>query len=295
MSMQRVQAKRTVAPNGRSAVPAPIQATKPTTAPAPVLAAALTSVGEWTRRHGEWVLGGATGVAMMIALWMALVSAPTSPAYAALYGDGGVVFRIFYFHVPIAWCAYLAFFVVFAASAYYLWRGDPRADRLARTSAELGVMFTTLTLISGSIFGRPTWGAWWAWDPRLTTTLILWFIYVGYLLLRFYMGEAPGGARAAAVLGILGFLDVPINYLSVEWWVGQHPSLMVTLTRGGVANQGHLAGGAVLALMVCLLAFTLLYAFLMLQLYRLEGLREVAASLRARIEMATSDMGDLDD
>ena len=95
---------------------------------------------------------------------------------------------------------------------------------IARANAEIGTLFTTLVLVTGSLWGRPVWGAWWAWDARMTTTLILWFIYVGYLLLRSYTGRSEGGARTAAVLGIVGFVDVPIDYLSITWWRTQHPA-----------------------------------------------------------------------
>ncbi|HEX6122847.1 MAG TPA: cytochrome c biogenesis protein CcsA, partial [Ktedonobacterales bacterium] len=166
----------------------------------------------------------------------------------------------------------------------YLWRKDERWDWLARAGAEIGIIFTTLTLITGSLWGRPIWGTWWTWDPRLTTTLILWFIYIGYLLVRTYMGRTASAARAAAVVGILGFVDVPINYLSTTWWRTQHPSLMVTTN-----NAGHLTGPALFAMFIALAAFTLLFGFLLLQVYRLERLQTAALRLRARVE-ADSDL-----
>jgi heme exporter protein C len=227
------------------------------------------------------VLGAVTAITMLVAIWAALSYAPID----AIQGDA---WRIFYFHVPVAWVAYLAFFVVFGASLLYLWRKDERWDWLARGGAEIGIVFTTLTLITGSLWGRPIWGAWWTWDPRLTTTLILWFIYVGYLLVRTYMGRTESAARAAAVVGILGFVDVPINYLSTTWWRTQHPSLMVTTD-----NAGHLTGPALFALFVSLAAFTLLFGYLLLQVYRLERLQDTALRLRARVE-SDSDLDERD-
>ena len=230
----------------------------------------------WLRpaaRYGEVALGVAAALTMMVGIWAAFFYAPTE----AVQGD---VQRIEYFHVPMAWVAYLAFFIVFIASVMYLWRRDERWDWLARACAELGTVFTTLVLITGSLWGKPIWGTWWAWDARLTTTLILWFIYVGYLLLRSYTGRSEGGARAAAVLGIIGFIDVPIDYLSVTWWRTLHPALQVPL--GG---QPQAPAAVVSTLMLCLLAFTLLFAFLLIQVYRLQRLQSETLRLRARVEM----------
>ena len=222
--------------------------------------------------YGELALGGAAGLGVMVAIWMAFLFTPTD----AVQGN---VQRIEYFHVPIAWVAFLAFFVVFGASAMYLWKRDVRWDFLARASAEIGAVFTTLVLITGSIWGRAVWGTWWAWDARLTTTLILWFIYVGYLVLRSYTGWSEGGARAAAVLGIVGFVDVPIDYLSVTWWRTLHPALQVPL--GG---QPQAPASVVTALMLCMVAFTLVYGFVLLQVYRLQRMQFDAQRLRASIE-----------
>lgn len=163
--------------------------------------------------------------------------------------------RIVYLHVPLAWVAFLAFFVVCVASAAYLRTRQARWDRLGLASAEVGVVFTTAVLITGSIWGYPIWGTWWAWDPKLTTTLILWFLYLGYLMLRSY-AEPPRGARYAAVLGILGFVDVPIVYLSSTWWRTLHPQEIV----GPLAAQ---QSTDILGLLTfSLVAFTVLYVFL---------------------------------
>jgi heme exporter protein C len=167
----------------------------------------------------------------------------------------GVVQRIFYFHVPVAWVAFLSFFIVFIASIMYLSKRDDKWDRLAGASAEIGVVFTSLVLITGSIWARPMWGTWWVWDPRLTTALILWFIYVAYLLIRSYALEESRGARFAAVIGIVGFIDVPIVALTITLWRTQHP--------GPLIFEGGLAPSMLLTLLVCLAAFTTLYVVLL--------------------------------
>src|SRR5579883_2467840 len=159
---------------------------------------------------------GALLVTMVAALYAIFVWAPTERTM-------GHVQRIFYVHVSLAWLSYLAFFVVFVCSLGYLWRRDERWDALARASAEIGVVFTSLFILSGALWGRPVWGTWWTWDARLTTTAILWFIYVAYLMLRAYVPEVPRAARYAAVLGIVGFVDVPIVHMSVTWWRALHP------------------------------------------------------------------------
>lgn len=216
----------------------------------------------------DQVLGGLTLVTFFAALYLAFIYAPTE----AVQGD---VQRIFYFHVPIAWLMELSFFVVFLSSILFLWKREERWDVYARCSAELGVVFTTLVLISGSLWGRPIWGTWWAWDARMTTTLILWAIYVVYLMLRSYSADRARGARYAAVLGIIGFFDVPIIHLSVVLWRTLHPGMVVSLE-----GNGKLPPEMLLALMVSLLAFTLLYIYLLRQRIKLEWLKVDVEQLR---------------
>lgn len=163
--------------------------------------------------------------------------------------------RIVYFHVPMAWVAFLAFFVVFVASVAYLRTRRAFWDHLGYASAEVGVVFTTLVLVTGSIWGYPVWGTWWTWDPKLTTTLILWFLYLGYLMVRAY-AEPPRGPRFAAILGIVGFVDVPIVYLSSVWWRTLHPQPML----GPFAAQQSTS--IVPLLLLSLVAFTVFYVFL---------------------------------
>jgi heme exporter protein C len=168
-------------------------------------------------------------------------------------GDAG---RIVYFHVPMAWVAFLAFFVVFGASIAYLRSGNARWDHLGRASAEVGLVFTTLVLITGAIWGYPIWGTWWTWDPKLTTTLILWFMYLAYLMVRSY-AEPPRGPRFAAIVGIVAFFDVPIVYMSSYWWRTLHPPPAV-----GPLAAAQPSSTIVWILLLSLVAFTALYAFL---------------------------------
>lgn len=204
-----------------------------------------------TGRRGRIVLGGVTAVALLVGLWMALFYAPTELVE-------GNAQRIFYFHVPLAWTAYLAFFLVLVGSVGYLWKRDVRWDRLAACSAEIGLVLTTLVLITGSLWGKTVWGTWWSWDPRLTATLVLWFIYLGYGMVRQFTSSRERARRISAVLGIVGFVDVPIVHQSVVWWRSLHPDPVVLN-----ANGPQLPGTMLAALMVNLLAFTLLFVYLL--------------------------------
>jgi heme exporter protein C len=132
--------------------------------------------------------------------------------------DMGHLQKIMYVHVPSAWVAMIAFTMVFVTSILYLIRRDMKHDLLAASAAEVGVILTALTLALGSIWGRPTWGIWWTWDPRLTTTAVLLLIFVGYLALRSFTEDEDRRARWAAAVGIVGFLNVPVVYMSVRWW-----------------------------------------------------------------------------
>ena len=197
------------------------------------------------------VLGG---VMMLANLYLLFVEAPTD----AILGH---VQRVFYFHVPIAVMSFLAFFLVFVASIVYLVTRSPTWDRLAQASAEVGVVFVTLALITGVIWARPVWGTWWTWEPRLTTTLILWLIYVAYLMVRAYAANPTQGARYSAVVGIVGFVDVPIVYYSVIWWRSIHPSPLV----GPLAQQGALEGTMAAVLLFSFITFLILFVCLVAQ------------------------------
>jgi len=165
------------------------------------------------------ILGVLTAVLLSYALYEALVAAPTEKTM-------GDVQRIFYYHVPSAWTAFILFFVNFIASVVYLVRRNPKADIVALVTAEVGVVFCTVVLVTGPIWARPVWGIWWTWDLRLTLTLVLWLIYVSYLVLRRFSssGQTP---LLAAVLAVLGALDVPLVYFSIWFFRTQHPQPVI--------------------------------------------------------------------
>ncbi len=208
-------------------------------------------------------------VAMLGALWLVFVAVPTER-------EMGIVQRIFYFHVASAWVAFLGFFLVAGASAAYLWKGSRTADRLAEAAAEVGVLFCTLVLVTGPIWARPVWGVWWTWDPRLTMTVILWAIYASYLMLRAFGGEDEAVRRYAAVLGIIGVLDIPIIRVSVHLLRGIHPSVITRNEGGsGLVDPWMRAGLAVSSLALMLLA-----AWLIALRMRTARLAEEVAVLR---------------
>ena len=175
----------------------------------------------------------------------------------------GDIQRLMYVHVPAAWLAFMSFFVVFLMSVLYLIQRDLRWDRVAQSSAEIGVVFTVLTLALGSMWGKPTWGVWWAWDARLTATAIMLAIYVGYLAIRSFADDPDKRARWAAIVGIIGFANVPIVYLSVIWWrtLHQPPS-----------SPRSVSPEILWTLMFNLAAFTLVYIYLMMRRIRLAKL-----------------------
>lgn len=210
---------------------------------------------------------------MLLSAAVALTAVALIALYAPTERVQGPVQRIFYFHVPLAWVSYLAFFVVLLGSVCYLWKRDARWDRVARASAEIGVVFTTLMLITGSLWARPVWNTWWTWDARLTATLVLWFIYVGYLMLRAYTPDEERGARFGAVLGIIGFADVPIIHFSVQWWRTLHPEPVV------VRADPQLPAEMFITLLVSLIAMTLVYATLLTYRTHLERIEDANRSL----------------
>lgn len=197
------------------------------------------------RRLFRWRLAvAAAGALMLLALYFSLVYAPTERTM-------GQVQRVFYFHLGNAWNAFLAFFLVMVASIGYLKTRSRRWDIYAEALAEVGVVFTTVVLITGSIWGRAAWNTWWTWDPRLTTTLVLWFIYDGYLALRASLENWETRARLSAVYGIVGFVNVPIVFMSIRWWRTIHP---VVISLSGMDMDPRM----VPAMLASLLAFTLL-------------------------------------
>lgn len=210
-------------------------------------------------------------VGILVALYMVFMYAPTDR-------DQGVVQRIFYFHVPSAFMTFAAVGVMALGSAMFLWRGGMAWDRLAHAGAEVGVVFCTIVLTTGPIWARPIWGTWWTWDARLTTTLVLWLIYVGYLMLRSFAPSAEQGARYAAILGIVAAIDVPIINRSVYWWRTIHPAVLVN--KGG--GSGLMDPRMRLTFLVCVLAFAALFAWLLWLRYQSGRLRDSVDALRLR-------------
>jgi heme exporter protein C len=219
------------------------------------------------------LLPAATCAAMLAALWLVFMVVPTERVM-------GVVQRIFYFHVASAWMAFIGFFLVAGASAVYLWNGSMTADRLAVASAEVGVLFCSLVLVTGPIWARPIWGVWWTWDPRLTMTVILWAIYASYMLLRAFGGDDDAVRRYAAVLGIVGVLDVPIIMVSVRLLRGMHPAVIARNEGGSGLTDPSMRA----ALGVSALALVLLGAWLIALRVRTERLGDELAALRREVE-----------
>ena len=172
-----------------------------------------------TQRRVPW-LGALSALMMIVFIYMCFFYAPEDSIQ-------GQVQRLFYPHVSSAWVAGLAFFTVFVASVAYLVTRDLKWDGIAAASAEVGLLFTSGTLILGMLWGKASWGTYWAWDPRLTSVLVLWLLYLAYIALRSYVSEPAKRARFSSVLGIVAFVDVPIIYFSIKWWRTQHPSYVI--------------------------------------------------------------------
>ncbi|HVN19336.1 MAG TPA: cytochrome c biogenesis protein [Dongiaceae bacterium] len=215
-----------------------------------------------------WVL---TALLLAYGTYQALVVAPTERTM-------GDVQRIFYYHVPCAWTAFCLFFTNLFASVAYLIRKNVRADALAVASAEVGVVFCTIVLVTGPIWARPVWGIWWTWDIRLTTTLVLWLIYVSYLVLRRFSDTAQTPILAA-VLAIFGALDVPLVYFSIWYFRTQHPQPVM-------GKGGSLAPAMLHAFLINLLAFSVFGFMVCWSRYRLEMLKREVEQAQALESLA---------
>jgi heme exporter protein C len=217
-------------------------------------------------------LGAAAWMAVAVSLVLIFFVART--AQAAM---GGHLQRIFYFHVPAAWVAYLAFAIVFLSSIAYLRTKERRWDILAHSSAEIGVVFLALVLITGPIWAHPVWGTWWQWDARLTSTLVTWLTYVGYLFIRNLTTDGRRAGRLAAIVGIIGLVNIPIVHFSVYWWRTLHPT--GPTPANPTANSG-LGAPELAAFFTSLAAFTLVFAWLL--------------ATRARLGQLENDVNDLE-
>lgn len=244
------------------------------------MTAAGKLMGRATARRGERILGWLSLAGLAASAVMSLAVVPPDASQ-------GNVQRLMYVHVPAAWLAYLSFFVVFVASIAYLVTKRIRWDRLAAASAEVGVLFTLLTIVIGSLWGKPIWGTYWTWDPRLTTTAIMLLVYLGYLAVRRLSDSPTRRARWSAVIGIVGFADIPIVQLSVTWWRSLHQGPTFKL-----AGNSTIAPIMAWTLMLGVVAFTILYCYLIalrLRVGRLEE-RALAEALSPRVGYSADEM-----
>jgi heme exporter protein C len=225
-----------------------------------------------SRNSNRWldVLGLATLVFIVAGLYMAFMYAPTEV-------NMGLVYRIFFFHLGAVAAGFIAILLVAIAGIAYLRTGKRAWDRIAEASAEIGVVFTVIALLMGSIWAKPIWGVWWTWDPRLTSYLILLLIYIAYLMLRASARDDPRVARFSAVFGIVGFIDVPIVIVSARYWRAISPVLFQENAQGFTFG---LTPEMVQTLVVCIIAFLLLFFWLLAQRVRLETLRDELMSIR---------------
>ena len=216
------------------------------------------------------VLGALVLIGVIVALYMAFLQAPRERTMGDLQ-------RIFYFHVPAGMMGLLALSINFAASVMYLVRKEHWWDSLALSAAEIGVMFMTIVLVTGPIWAKPVWLVWWTWSPRLTSSLLLWMLYVAYLLVRNYVPDPDRRAATSAVFGIVAFIDAPIVWFSIRWWRDLHPSPMIE--TGGLAPEMRPA------LWTCAAAYLLLFIYLLRRRLFLETARHDVETLSRRIEM----------
>jgi len=239
----------------RGATAADADAAPPSRADQAAVASARPTRRNPTGTKATRVIGGLALVGVPLLLLLGLVTSPEDV-------EMGDSVRIMYVHVPSAWLAYLAFGVTAVGSACYLWRRTRSLawDRLAGASAEIGVLFTGLALVTGMLWGRPTWGVYWTWDARLTTTALLFLLFLGYLAIRRLPAAPEVRAKRAAIAGLIAFVDVPIVHLSVEWWRSLHQG--ATVARRDL--NAELDGTMLFTLFLGLIVFTLIYVWLVL-------------------------------
>jgi len=222
---------------------------------------------------GKRIVLGAAAILLVIAA-----------AYASFYvapeeRTMGVLQRIFYFHVSSAWAGMDAFLVCFIANLLYVWKRGQRYDWLGVASAEVGLVLTTVVLITGPIWAKPAWGIYWTWDARLTSTFVLWLLYVSYLLLRTLIEEEERRALLSALFGIFAFIDVPLVFFSIRWWRTQHPAPVI---MGGPGS--YLDPTMRKVLLFNVLAMHVFAAFLIVERYVLEKMRSEVDLLRREVE-----------
>jgi heme exporter protein C len=207
-------------------------------------------------------------------------------AYASFFiaptdAKQGLIYRILFLHVASAWTGLTAFLIGFVGNLLYVWKRQPRWDWLGVSAVEVGLAFTTVVLVTGPIWAHPVWGIWWTWDARLTSTFIMWLLYVSYLLLRTLVEEPDRRALFSALFGIFAFLDVPLVFGSIRWWRTQHPQPIVM----GGADSG-MDPVMFRVLMFAWLAMLALMTLLLRQRYRLEAMRSEVETMRHELEAA---------
>ena len=207
------------------------------------------------------ILGIGSIVSIAVMLWLVFYWAPTESAM-------GIVQKIMYIHVPTIWVAFLAFFLAFIFSIGYLWKRTENYDILACSAAEIGVVFCGLGLLSGAIWGKPTWNTYWSWDARLTSTLILFLIFMGYILLRKFVEYGEQQARFSAIVAIIGFLDIPLIHQSVVWWRTLHQPTTMFSKQKQVIDQPLF-----IMLWISVAAFSVLFAYIYATRIELEKTR----------------------
>ena len=216
--------------------------------------AALPSAKREWRLTPRSVVGIASGILLLVNLYMIFAVAPTD-------ANLGNVQRALYIHVPIAVFSLLAFIVVFIGSVLYLKNRTNRWDNMAVAAGEVGFVYVSLALITGILWAKPVWNVWWTWEPRLTLTLVLWFIYAGYLMVRAFTPNRSRAAVFSAVVGIIGSVDAVIVYFAVQWWRSIHPPQVV----GPLAESGSVSGTMNAVLMFSFVAFLFLSVWLVLE------------------------------
>ena len=221
------------------------------------------------------VLAGLTAVLLVSALVAAFIIAPPEM-------EMGDVQRIFYFHVSAAWTAFLAFFVVLVASILYLRTRLIKWDILATSAAEIGVVFTTVTLLSGSVWARSAWGTWWTWEPRLTTATIVELVYAAYLMLRQGIEDPDRRARFGAVYTILGFISVPVTFLSIRLYRTIHPTVF-GVSSPEAEGEFSMTPSMLQTLIFSVLTFSVIFSSLLWHRIRLGRLAEKVEQLRLKI------------
>jgi heme exporter protein C len=207
-------------------------------------------------------------------------------AYASFFiaptdAKQGIIYRILFLHVSSAWTGLTAFLIGFLGNLLYVWKRQPQWDWLGVSAVEVGLAFTTVVLVTGPIWAHPVWGIWWTWDARLTSTFIMWLLYVSYLLLRTLVEEPDRRALFSALFGIFAFLDVPLVFGSIRWWRTQHPQPIVM----GGADSG-MDPVMFRVLMFAWLAMLGLMTLLLRQRYRLEAMRSEFETMRHELEAA---------